>query len=113
MREGGPRDDEARLAALQRFDHLAPLWTEPEDGFHVWARQGRILVRRQGKCAWRLAWFNSDGFTMREGITTPEFLARYGYRSVWVYADDLSDMLDIIRPLLKGEPNEPSEPQPG
>ena len=115
-REGGPRDDERVLQALQHFDHIAPLWVEPADGFHAWARQRRLLVRRQGPCAWRVAWFNADGFTMREGIVTPEYLRLLGMRSIWVYADALSDMLDIIRPLPKGEPNDQRdapEPEPG
>jgi len=117
-RDGGPRDASKVLAAMQRFDALAPLWVQPDDGFHVWERWHRILLRKVGTHGvWRIAWFNSDGFTMREGIVTPEFLVSQGFRSVWVYCDELSAMLDIFQPVSRGEPpkepHEPSQPQPG
>jgi hypothetical protein len=96
------REPEPIVRAHQRFDALAPLIVASEDCplHQVWLRQGRLLVRRESPICWRLMWFEADGIGKIEGLVLESWLKGMGFRSVWTYADELTRLMDIFRPLI-------------
>lgn len=107
---GGPVEDEIMRSALERFDALLPVKVASQGRLVVWARAGRILVQREHETCWRIGWFAPDGIDLYEGLVLEAWLTEHSYRSVWIYVEELSNLLDICRPLAGETDDDTAQP---